>query len=317
MPRGIILRAATPCPNGLYFCIACGEQLSCTGFRLPHALKGGVSGSKDGSGSHMTSETLAMQNKAPGTSFLKRHRLKLIGVAVFLLLSTQMPLLGYLGRVVLSVLTFGVSSTTVKSIEVQTDWFKRYFTGPPSDAEMIAHFRAHRADLERLAYLMATQGFCHDRERKQPGQECSRIEQRIGMRGGMEGTMVDNSAFRHPRSHICGFPCKVQDYNFILKEPRQWWRTQNSDIEAWEKELVYVPPLLPPERFGLDASYPTDPVEVMRRNCYGNLVTSLYTIPAELERDPGSWGYPHCAVRHIEGQWFIKLSPSVKERRFF
>lgn len=274
----------------------------------------------------MTSETLEMQNKemqnkAPGTSFLKRHRLKLIGVAVFLLLSTQMPLLGYLGRVVVSVLTFGVSSTTVKSIEVQTDWFKRYFTGPPSDAEMIAHFRAHRADLERLAYLFATEG-CAGKAGPEytyiEHPECARIERQIGMRGGLEGTSLLNSAFRDPRSRTCGAPCYVQAFNFILKEPQDWWHGRDihvdgsdGEIEAWEKQLVYVPPLLPPERFGLDAGYPTDPIEVMRRNCSGGLVHSLDTIPAQLKKDPGNWGYPNCAVRHIGGQWFITLKPMM------
>jgi len=243
--------------------------------------------------------------------FWERNKWKLVGAAIILLISTQIPLLGYLERVTLSVLTFGVSKATVESIEVHTDWFKRYFTGPLSDEAMISRFRSHRTDLERMAYIFALQGDCG---RRQQEKECSGIEQRVGMRVGMEGRMVGNSALRQPGSRTCHFPCMVQTFRIVLQEPQQWWRTKNSKIEAWEKVLIYVPPLLPDTNLGLDEKgYPTDTVEVMRRICFGNIVDTLDVIPSGLDRDPGNWGYPNCAARHVDGQWFIKLRPIVSQ----
>lgn len=253
----------------------------------------------------MTSKTLEMQNKAPKTSFLKRHRLKLIGVAVFLLLSTQMPLLGYLGRVVVSVLTFGISSTTVKSIEVQTDWFMRYFTGPPSDAEMIAFFREHQQEFERMADIGTNKSRCDQ------DQECARIATNLNL-GASSAALphAPNLACRslpQPKGYGMQF-CHSQEY-YLSVEPQDWWKSNNNKIEAWEKSYVYVAPHIPAERLGLNPRfYPHDPAEVMRRRCY--LVEQLDTIPAELEAKPDD--YKDCAARHIGGQWFIRFYPITK-----
>lgn len=255
----------------------------------------------------MTDQTSEMPVAKP--PFWKRHPRKLIVLAVFLLLCSQMPLLGYLGRVFQSVLDFGFSPTAKGELEKHTDWFKRYFTGPPSDAEMIAHFKKHRVEFERLAYLTVTQGFCHGRERERPGQECTKLEEKVGMRGGLYYRFhLSNSALRDPRSRTCFFPCGVQDFDYPNMEWQQWWGTKNPKIETWSKELIYVPPLLPAELFGLDPkSYPTDLITAVRKGCF--LKESLDSIPPELEADPGFAGEPKCAVRHIEGQWFLKLNP--------
>lgn len=255
----------------------------------------------------MSDENERQTFAAARAPFWKRHPKKLIALAVFLALCTQMPILGYLERVFLSVALFGFSQTTVKTIEDYNDWFMRYFTGPPSDAEMIAHFRKHRAEFERLAYLQATQGYCHNKERERPGQECTRLESKVGMRGGTSGPILVNSALG-PRTGPCGFPCRTQNFRYTHKERQQWRGTKNPEIEGWEKELVYVPPLLPAERFGLDPKgYPTDSLSAMRRECFW--LDSLDSIPPELEAKPGDNAYPNCAARHIDSQWFLRLKP--------
>lgn len=241
--------------------------------------------------------------------FWKRHPKKLIVLAVFLALCSQMPLWGYLERVFLSVVLFGYSQTTVKAIEEQNDWFNRYFTGPPSDAEMISHFRKHRAEFEQLAYLQATQGYCHNKERERPGQECTRLERIVGMQAGLTSIFLGNSALRSC-SKPYSFPCTYGlVFRYTHKERQQWRGTMNPKIESWEKELVYAPPLLLADQFRLNPLHdPHDSMSAMRRECFWK--ESLDSIPPELEANPGDHAYPKCAARHIEGQWFLRLTPN-------
>lgn len=227
-----------------------------------------------------------------------------------------MPLLGYLWRVTLSVLTFGVSTTTVKSIEMQTAWFKRYFTGPPSDAEMIAFFQAHQKEFERMAYIDTNKIHCSS------DTECARIATILKLRGGhasiSDGPNLACRSLPQPKGYGMQF-CNSKEYNLNNIEPQDWSDgrdihidNNNGQIKAWEKTYVYVAPRIPAEQLGLNPkTYPHDPVEIMRRGCYGNIVDSLDTIPSGLKRSPlqGGWAYPNCAARHIVGQWFIKLRP--------
>lgn len=254
----------------------------------------------------MTKKSFERPNPLNRPPFWKRHPKKLIVFFVILTLCIQIPLAGYFFRIILSVIKFDFTQVSINAIKEHTDWFVRYFTGPPSDADMISHFKKHRVDFERLATITVTQGYCFNLERKQPGQECTQLENKVGMKMGISQITLINSAFR-PRAGPCGTPCQVQVFYFE-REWQQWLGTKNSTIESWEKQLIYAPPLLPAERFGLDpAGYPEDSLNAMRKECF--MKQSLDSIPPELEANPGSHAFPNCAVRHIEGQWFLKLTP--------
>jgi hypothetical protein len=255
----------------------------------------------------MTKQSTEVPTQIPKPPLWKRHHKKLIALVVLSMLCIQIPLLGYVGRVFLSVMQFGVGQSSFKALQEHTDWFMRYFTGPPSDAEMIAHFKKHRANFERLAYITITQGYCFDLERRKPGQECTQLEKEVEMKTGISQITLINSAFR-PRTGPCGTPCQVQEYFYSGKEWQQWLGTKNPKINTWEKNLIYVPPLLPAEQFALDLGrYPANSLNAIRKACF--MKQSLDSIPTELEAKPGSHAFPNCAVRHIEGQWFLKLTP--------
>jgi len=240
--------------------------------------------------------------------FLGRHKWKFVVVLVSVL-CYQIPLLGYLWRVTESLATLGLSQASLSAIENHTDWFKRYFTGPPSDAEMIAFFRAHRADMDRLAYILATEGYCFNLVEKNPSHECGVIEQRLGLSGWPWGSNFANSALRNPKSRTCGGPCQGQSYSFTLQEPQQWRGTTHSYITGWQKTFIYVPPLVSAERFGLSPEqFPSDPVKAVAKHSY--IKQSLDSISAELDANPD--GYKESAVLHIDDGWFLGLNAIVE-----
>jgi hypothetical protein len=191
---------------------------------------------------------------------------------------------------------------------VQTTWFKRYFTGPQSDEEMIAFFYAHRAEMDRLATIVATEGYCVNLVRETPNHECWQIENKLALEDGPSGPTFPNSVFRHPESKKCGQQCMGQSYSFILNEWQQWKGTTHPNIVGWEKSYQYVPPLKSAEYFGLRAEkFPTDPIKAAMKFSY--LKNTLDVIPIELDKDPE--GHKEIALRHIVDGWFIKLSPIV------
>ncbi len=252
----------------------------------------------------MTNPASEASDQIDGQPFWKRHPI-LIGLALFLFLNSQMPLFGYLEGVVLNMFEIGI----INAIEKQNDWFVRYFTGPPSDAEMIANFNKHRAKFERLVHLQLYHGYCHHQEQLHPGSECARLEKDVGMRASLSSQLhFSNSALQHPSITICGTPCYAQEFDYSHKQLQQWFGTKNPKIETWEKFLLYVPPLVPAERFGLDPKgYPPDSLSAISKKCH--IKDTLDSIPPELEADPGDHAYPNCAVRHIDGQWFLMLEP--------
>lgn len=231
-----------------------------------------------------------------------------IKLLIVLLVLYFTPLLGYVWRLGEAVVEHGFSHQTLVVMARHTDWFKRYFTGPPSDDEMIAFFHKQRADLERAAYLYAHNGYCHHNDALPYRQECEQLQERTGTRVGLGTASVHNSIYRDPK-YTCGPGCNVQEHYFFDVEEQDWWRSWNTKIKAWRKSLEYVPPLLPAEYFGLDPKdYPNDPVKVMRRHCHPR--DSLDSVPSEIEKE--SLLDYECAVRHIEDQWFIVLRPVVK-----
>ena len=235
---------------------------------------------------------------------LKKY-LRWIALLIVALTLYLTPLSGYFWRVGNAIVQYGFSQKTLTTISKHTGWFKRYFTGPPSDSELIAFFGQHRPDLERAAYFYAHHGYCHHNDNLTYRRECEQLQERTRMQVGLGGVIVDNSIYRYRKSP-CGSGCYVQEHYFFDLEPQDWWRSRNREIKAWRKSLVYVPPLLLAEKLGLDSkSHPNDPLELMTRKCH--LKASLDSVPPEIEKSSLLEG--QCAVRQIEGQWFIQLRP--------
>lgn len=233
-----------------------------------------------------------------------------IKLLIVVLVLYYTPLLGYVWRLGEAVAEHGFSRQTLPAMARHTDWFKRYFTGPSSDDDMIAFFHRHRADLERAAYFYAHHGYCHNRQTPADKQECEQLQERTGMRVFGSRTLP-NTVYRRSEQG-CGADCDVQDHYFHDMEPQDWWRSWNGEIKAWQKSLLYVPSLMPADLLGYNPKhYPDDPLEVMRRDCYRK--NSLDSVPPELEKiEDAPLLNDKCATRHIEGQWFIVLRPVVK-----
>jgi hypothetical protein len=242
----------------------------------------------------------------------KRFRLWLVGITAFMILCYLIPLLGYMWRIGTSMVEHGFSQQTSAAIMRHTIWLKSYFTGPPNDDDLIDFFRQHQAEFERMAYLATTEGKgCHAGKQT----ECHRIAERLDIRAGDSNPVVTNSAcsLLPPLLGYGKHFCHSQEYEFNI-EHQDWWRSKSRQVEAWTKSYIYVLPALPAERFGYDPkNFPHDPVEIMRRHCY--IETLLDTIPDRLNANPT--GTTDCAVRHIDGQWFIRLRPIIKEIALF
>lgn len=257
-----------------------------------------------GSMTNMVPEIEGGASKAP---FFKKHRLKLAVVA-FLVLCYFVPLLGYLWRLGESVVEHGVSRQTLTDFDHHTDWFIRYFTGPMSDAEMIAFFSKYRSEFERMAYIGTNKSRCDEDD------ECSKIAAKLGLRVGFASLPnYPNYACQllpQPKGYGQQF-CASQEY-YLNIEPQNWWRSRNDSVEAWEKSYIYVAPTLPAERFGLNSKdFPSTPIEIIRHDCY--LVGAIDVIPSYLNVNPD--GANDCAARQIDGQWFLSLFPHVKNTK--
>jgi len=221
------------------------------------------------------------------------------------------PLVGYLWRVGTAVSEHGFSQETLSEIARHTNWLKRYFTGPPTDKEMTEFFYRHRTDLERSAFIFSRYGYCHHSSTSGHKQECERMQERTRTKVGLAGPILINSAYRAV-NRKCGHECYVQVHIFYEMEPQNWWRSWNGGIKAWQKSLLFVPPLKSAALFGLNPNrYPDDPLEVMRRNCI--VKDTLNFVPPELENKEAAYLIDGCAVKHIEGNWFIALRPVIKE----
>jgi hypothetical protein len=198
-----------------------------------------------------------------------------------------------------SVAATGLSRETARSIARDSEWFLRFFTGPPSDAEMKAFFERNRPAFERLAYLYAT-------SQCEPGPEtptCKALAEQLGV-FVYSSNGAPNTVYPQSREIPCRSACDVQEYIF-LSESQNWWRSTNSRISSWHKRLVYVPPLLPAQMFGLDPNqYPDDRDEVLRRRCYFPRLSLDMPVP-QLEDEPSySDG---CGFSPIGDGWYLIL----------
>jgi len=221
-------------------------------------------------------------------------------VVVTLFLLYQVPIIEYLWRVGASLADTGFSRKTAQRLARDSDWFIRYFTGPPSDTEMRAFFEKNRPTFERLAYLYAT-------AQCEPGPEdktCKELAQQLGV-FVFTVDYVKNTIYPQSQRDYCFPACAVQNYA-LLEEAQNWWRSTNTGISSWEKQLYYVPPLLPAQPLGLNPKeFPAERDEVMRRLCrYPG--ASLDTLVPELERE--RYYSDACGYRSLGDGWYLALS---------
>jgi hypothetical protein len=165
----------------------------------------------------------------------------------------------------------GISLQTWHHWQEHHAWLMRFFTGPPSDAEMLSFFRQHKQDFDRLAYW---HGHCIFYFR---GDECTPIETRLGLSSSSEGVAM-NASFNPQLPARCRPHCDIQGYQFALRS-QNWWRNTNLKIHSWSKLLIYIPPLVPGPMVGLDSSYPTERDEAMRRHCRYPKASLDYPLP--------------------------------------
>jgi hypothetical protein len=232
--------------------------------------------------------------------WLKKSDKRFAVFVLALLFLYHVPLIQYFWRVGNSVAATGLSRETARSIASDSEWFLRFFTGPPSDAEMKAFFERNRPAFERLAYLYAT-------SQCDPGPEtptCKVLAEQLGV-SVYAFTHVNNTAYTQSREIPCRSACKIQEYS-PLTETQNWWRSTNSSIDYWEKKFLYVPPLLPAQAFGLDPNHhPAERDEVVRRLCRYPRYSLDIPVP-ELEAEPVY--ADECGYRPLGDGWYLLLS---------
>jgi hypothetical protein len=165
-----------------------------------------------------------------------------LAVAATLFLLYWLPLIDFVWLVGRSLYQHGVSHQARHEIRGHADWFGRFFTGPPSDAAMIAFWQRNRADFDRMAELFVT-GRCQFGYTPMDYDPCSPLEDRLGVDIGTAFTVM-NSAYAPRALLVCDTPCLAQTYR-LRQRPQDWWRNTNPNIKAWVRSWVWVPPLLP------------------------------------------------------------------------
>jgi hypothetical protein len=231
--------------------------------------------------------------------WLKKSDKRFAVFVLALLFLYHVPLIQYFWRVGNSVAATGLSRETARSIARDSEWFLRFFTGPPSDAEMKAFFERNRPAFERLAYLYAT-------SQCEPGvgeKACEAQAEQLGFSVFTLG-YLKNSIYPQSQEIPCGSACKLQRFS-PLTEPQNWWRSTNSSIDYWDKRFLYVPPLLPAEQFGLSSQdFAAERDEVVRRLCLYPR-TSLDFLVSELEAEPVY--ADECGYRPLGDGWYLIL----------
>lgn len=230
-----------------------------------------------------------------------------LAIAATLFLLYWLPLIDFAWVVGRSVYQHGVSRQSWEKIGWHADWFRRFFTGPPSDAEMIAFWHRHRADFDRMAELYVT-GRCQFGYTPMDNAPCAPLEDRLGVDISPVFT-VTNSAYARRALKVCGAPCQAQAYR-LRQRPQDWWRSTNLNIKAWVKSWLWVPPLLPGPELGLSADEPTERDEAIRRYC-GYRKTSLdRPIPELLAEE---FQTDECGYRPLGNGWYLELSAYFKQ----
>jgi hypothetical protein len=250
-----------------------------------------------------TEPALALYQRPRFKQWVKRLSIS----AVVLLVLYQVPLLPYLWRIGSSLNQQGLNNQAWTEIKQHSAWFERYFTGPPSDKEMFEFFYKHRETLERLAYLYSTEQ-CRMHLQDEP---CKTLEQKIGMQVSTI-SQIHNTAFQPQNKLSCFSYCHGQNYEFT-QEYQNWWRSTSLNVEAWTKGLIYIPPLLPAEKFNLPKHITHNRNEFMRIEC-GYLKKSLDKPVIEIEE---KWQSDGCGYRPIVDGWFVVQRAHYVETRWF
>jgi hypothetical protein len=226
-------------------------------------------------------------------------------------LTYYMPPFACAWRVGSSLHEHGIAPRAWREIERHADWLLRYFTGPPSDAELIAYWRRHRLAFEQLAWLYAADRCDADGQRQKPIAQCQQLMKQLGVTI-LSSPLIPNSdcnALLHPHpGHKLS--CPTQDF-YLHIEPQNWWRNTSVHIARWEKGLSFIPPLHDPLPLGLDSTYPVERDEVMRRQCR-NRLSSLDRPNAE--RLKSDYAPQECAFRPLGDGWYLWLAADFKEQ---
>lgn len=226
-------------------------------------------------------------------------RIVAVVILIFLLLSCYMPLPGYLARVGAALIEHGFSSNTLERIYSHSRWLKRYFTGPPSDREMVAFLESNREALERIAVL-EIMGLCRDDENLidngfQPKGECGALLNKLDLWVGPTSTSFHNSIYNIQGGQRVGNATGGARISRKI-EPQDWISAKGNQIKYWQKAYVYVPPLIKTNFASNDL------LKLFEAN---NLILdSLDTPPKRIEANP----YLHdCAVRQVDKNWYLEL----------
>ncbi|WP_215781981.1 hypothetical protein [Paludibacterium sp. B53371] len=186
---------------------------------------------------------------------------------------------------------------------VQSDFakFRRFYTGPPTDAEVIAFWTRHRQQLAQMVALH-TAGKCHGGYPVVPYDDCAKI----GMAIGVAFIALDHLANSvHAPSHHCRVGCQIIFFT-LPYEQSDWWRNTNRHIAAWRKRLAYIPPLLPPEALGLNRKLTTDRNQVMQHWCRHQRPSLDRPLP---EQFAAEYAPEECAFRAMGAGWYLLLEP--------
>ncbi|BEV71609.1 hypothetical protein THUN1379_10910 [Paludibacterium sp. THUN1379] len=188
-------------------------------------------------------------------------------------------------------------------LAVQSDFakFRRFYTGPPTDAEVIAFWTRHRQQLAQMVALDLA-GHCTQGIPLEPYDACELIGRQIGVHF-IRMYWLPNSIYA--QSHNCPRGCYMWLFTLPYYES-DWWRNTNSQIASWRKRLVYIPPLLPPASVGVDDFYPAERDQAMRLECQYQSTALDRPLPEQLAAT-----YPQevCAFRPLGDGWYLLLEP--------
>lgn len=231
-----------------------------------------------------------------------------------------MPLLGYFGRLMdtLERNLFRDGSVGLIAHDLQEDtlWFKRYFTGPPSDAEMISLWRRGYKDFEWMAKATHSTGLACARLIEWGNSKCADMAEKydVSLYVPDWDRWVPNSVYRVSG---CGFlDLSCADLKFKLRsEPQDWREYELEHVAVWEKTLVRMVETRPAGELGLNPEdYPDDPMERARHSCF--LAPSLDTVSDEIfQRIKENRLRQFCVIRQLDERWFLMLTPILRNIR--
>lgn len=209
------------------------------------------------------------------------------------------PLGSYLWDMGTTLVQYGVSRQAWPEYGRHSDWLLRFFTGPPSDAEMRRFFERYRADLNRIVTLYYAEQCVFDYHPPTPFNACLPIAHKIGVKLYPKWRVL-NAAGRPRYRQVCSSPCDALSFNF-RERTQNWWRNTNPVITGWIKSLLYIPPLVP---YPGVSGEPLTRDEVIRRECQyprASLNTPLPEIMAEADYSD------NCGYFPLGDGWYVVL----------